>query len=63
MNAAKNLPAVLPVHLAAVVVELSVGAASKSGDPPASRVALFGCLAMSAMHGNDSLPEKFEILS
>ena len=52
-----HFPAVLPVHLAAVVVELPVGAAGQAGDPPAARVAVRSRLAVPPVHRHNSSSE------
>ena len=54
------LAAVLPVHLAAVVVELSVGSAREAGDPPAAGVAVLCRLTMASCHGDNAASGKKE---
>ena len=57
-NVKDMLAAVLPVHLAPVVVELAVGAAREPGDPPAAGVAVLRGLAVGARHRDDALTGK-----
>ncbi len=48
-------PAVLPLHLAAVVVELSVRPAGELGDPPAAGVAVRRRLAVATVDRHHAL--------
>ena len=50
--------AVLPVHLAAVVVQFSVAAAGQPRDAPAAGVAVRGGRAVPPVHGHDALTAK-----
>ena len=48
-------PAVLSVHLAAVVVQLPVGAAGESRDPPASGITVLSGLAVTSRNRDHAL--------
>ena len=53
-----NAPAVLPVHLAAVVVQLPVRAAGQPGDLEALGVAVLRRLAVSTVDADDAVTKK-----
>ena len=57
-----NAPAVLPVHLAAVVVQLPVRAAGQPGDLEALGVAVLRRLAVSTVDGDDAVTKKQMLL-
>ena len=49
-----HFSAILPVHLTAVVVELSVRAAREAGDPPTAGVAVRSSLAVTPVNRHNS---------
>ena len=53
-----NAPAVLPVHLAAVVVQLPVRAAGQPGDLEALGVAVLRRLAVTTVDADDAVTKK-----